>query len=95
MDIAAIESRVIDLGNEDSARIFLLDLRNHPVPEIDRHHEHHVATEAIDTLLAPVQQDIEHFGPSVRHRVEVIVTATTVIDAIVELHGLIPVVLRR
>ena len=95
VDITTIEGRIVDFGNKDSTRILFLYLRNNPMPEIYWHHEYHITAETIDSLLAPIKQDVQHLVPCIWHRVEMVMTTSTVIHSIVQLHGLIPIVARR
>ena len=66
-----------------------------PCPELCRHHLGHVAAEAVDALRCPVEQYVEHLLPGVGQRVEVAHSAGVVVDAVVQLDGLVPVVASR
>ena len=90
-DIVAINAHVVKLGNENQFWELLLDLRNHPVPELHRHHVRHVAAEAVHPHLRPVEQDVAHLVPRGRDGREMALTSG-VVNAIVQLHRLIPVV---
>ena len=61
-------------------------------PKGRRHHLCHVAAETVHAFGCPEEQDIDHLGPRRWDRVEMVAASSGVIDAIVELHGLIPVV---
>ena len=69
-------------------------LVNSPCPEGGRHHLCHVTTEGIDTLGSPEEQDIRHLIPCIGDRQEMLRTTAgiTIVDAVVEFHGLIPVI---
>ena len=73
----------------------------HPVggisPECRGHHLRHVATEAIYALSGPKEHHVYHLEPCIGRGIEVFVhsTAPTIVYAIVELHGLIPIVFAR
>ena len=91
-DIVAIDIHIIQLGNKLDFRIFLFHIRDCPFPKLHRHHMHHIATEAIHTLCRPKAQNVEHLQPSVGDRTEMGSTVT-VVDAVVEFHSLIPIIL--
>ena len=93
--IVAILSRVINLANKQHIRIAILDLIGSPAPESSWHHLGHIATEAIDTLRCPEQQDISHLIPRVGNRTEVPHPACIVVETIVKFYGLVPVVHAR
>ena len=84
--------RVIDLRNEQDIWVFLLDLLNRPCPKLTRHHLRHVATETINLLTCPEEQDMQHLVPCIRDGIKLLFSSTLVEDTIVEFHGLIPVV---
>jgi hypothetical protein len=67
-------------------------LRYSPLPELYRNHFGHVATEAVDFLRRPEQQDIQHLVPCVGNGKEVRLSAVEKVYAIIELNGIIPVV---
>ena len=71
----------------------LLDGLRGVYPEFGRHHLGHVATETVDALGCPEQQDVGHLLPCVRHGVEVPYASGIVVDTIVQLDRLVPVVL--
>ena len=97
MEIATVLLRIIDLADKLNLRIAELHLIRGPRPEGSGHHLGHVATECIHALLGPEEQDVGHLIPSVGYGVEVFRTSTgiAVINAVVEFHGLVPVVGRR
>ncbi len=89
----AIQVHIINLGDELDVGIGILYLRNCPFPKVEWHHEHHVASECIDSFGSPIAQDMEHFEPCGGDGGEV-ACAVAVVDPIVEFHSLIPVVAR-
>ena len=91
VDVVAVLVGIIHLGNEDDIGKLLLDLGNGIVPELHRHHLGHVATEAVDALGRPEEEDVEHLVPCVGNGVEVVARVVDVIHAIVELYRLVPV----
>ena len=93
-DVVAINGGVVELGNECDVWMPLLDLRYGPVPELHGHHVGHVAAEAVDALLRPEEQNVEHLVPGGGDGGEVAL-ASGVIYAIVQFYRLIPVVLAR
>ena len=95
LNVVAIKAWIIDLGNENDVRILAFDLRQSPLPELHGHHFGHIATESVDALRGPIEQDLQHLVPRIWSRGEVTLPATKIIDAVVELHSLIPIVLRR
>ena len=92
LDVVVVFPRVVHLGNEDDVGIPLLDDGYHPAPELEGHHLGHVATEPVDTLLGPEEQDVAHLEPGGGEGVEVGAAPVKVIDTVVELYGLVPVV---
>ena len=92
VDKLAVEIRIIHLANKLHPRKLVLHLAQCPVPELHRHHLCHVTAESINALGSPEAQDLQHLMPCVGHRGEVFHSAGAVIDAIVELDGLIPVI---
>ena len=86
-----IQSCVIDFGNEHDVREFFFHLVDGPAPKLHRHHVRHVATEGVDTLACPEFQYVQHLVPGRWNGVEVAAVAPWV-DAVVEFHGLVPVV---
>ena len=94
IDVVAIEAYVVDFGDEYHMRVFFLHKRYCPFPELHGHHVSHVAAETVDSFGAPESEDVEHLEPCVRGGREV-PGAVTVVDAIVELNGLVPVVASR
>ena len=95
VEVAAVDGWVVDFGYEDDALVALLDAADGPLPEVDRHHVRHVAAEAVDAASSPVEQDVEHLLPRRGHGVEVVAAAALIVDAVVQLHRLVPVVLAR
>ena len=95
--IVAVLVRIIDLANELDVGIAELHLVGGPCPEGGGHHLGHVAAEGIHALLCPEEQDVGHLVPSVGNGIVVLRTSAgiTVVDAIVQFHGLVPVVARR
>ena len=93
-DIAAVECHVINFGDKDDFRINLLDLPDRPVPEGHRHHVRHVAAEAVNPLASPEPENVKHPCPRGRDGVEM-GAAVPRVDAVVEFHGLVPVVTVR
>ena len=96
MEIATVLLRIIDLADKLNLRIAELHLIRGPRPEGSGHHLGHVATECIHALLGPEEQNVGHLIPSVGYGVEVFRTSTgiAVVNAVVEFHGLVPVVAR-
>ena len=95
IQIITVLSRIIHLANENLIGIDVLHLICSPLPEGGRYHLGHIATEAIDTLLGPEQQDIRHLAPSVGDRIKMPYPTGIVVETIVQLHGFIPVVHAR
>ena len=64
------------------------------VPKLYGHHLCHVASESVDTLCGPEQKYVRHLAPCARYRIEVVTSAIgiAVINAVIQLHGFIPVV---
>ena len=99
-DVVLIDTWIVDLGNEEHVGILLLDAADAVVPEFVGHHFGHVATEGIDALGAPVEQDVAHLDPSggdgdgaigILPRLDACAVGL-VIHAVVEFDGLVPVV---
>ena len=90
--IVAILSWVINLADKHDIRIAELDLISSPLPESCRHHLGHIATESVDALRGPEQQDISHLIPGVGNRIEVTNTTSIVVETIVKFNCLVPVV---
>ena len=67
---------------------------DHPVPEGYRYHLRHVTPEAVHPLHRPVVEDVVHLGPRVRDRLLKVSHPGIGIDAVIELHRIIPVVSR-
>ena len=95
MDVSAIEGGIVYFGDEDDFGIGRLDLRNGPFPELDGNHLGHIATEAVDALCRPVEQDVQHLMPCVGGRGEVCLPTRKVVDAVVQLRRLVPVIMSR
>ena len=91
--IATVLIGIIDLAHEDDVLELLLHLLRGVCPELGRHHLGHVAAETVDTLLRPEQQDVRHLEPGIGDGVEITEASGIVVDAIVQLHRLVPVVL--
>ena len=91
----AVLTGIVDLANEDNILIPLLDLLSGVCPELGRHHLCHVATEAVNALPCPEEQDVGHLLPRIGYGVEVAYAWGIVVDAVVQLHRLVPVVLPR
>ena len=70
----------------------LLDLRYGPMPELQRHHEHHITSESVYSLGSPEPQDMQHLEPSIRNRVEML-GVVTIVDAVIQFYGVVPIVL--
>ena len=90
--IMAVFRRIINLADKNDVLEFLLDDRRGVRPELCRHHLSHVATETVNALLGPEKQNVRHLEPCIRNGVEMTDATCIVIDAIVQLDGLIPVV---
>ena len=90
--IVAIFSRIIHLANKHNIRIAILNLICSPLPECSWHHLSHIATESVDTLRGPEQQDISHLIPCIWNRIKVTNSTSIIIKTIVEFNCLIPVV---
>ena len=92
-DVVAVLAGVVDLADKHDMLVLLLHLAGGPSPEGGRHHLGHVAAEGVDALGSPEHQDVEHLLPCRGNRVKVAYTAGIVVYAVVQLHGLVPVVL--
>ena len=90
--VVAVFSWIIDLTDKDDIRICKLHLVRSPAPELDRHHLSHITAETVDTLTRPEKQNVSHLAPGIGNRVEVPHMTSIIVDAIIQLHGLIPVV---
>ena len=99
-DVILIDTGIVDLGDKEHVGILLLDTADAIMPEFVGHHFGHVATEGIDALGAPVEQDVAHLDPSggdgdgaigILPRLDACAVGL-VIHAIVEFDGLVPVV---
>ena len=99
-DVVLIDTGIVDLGDKEHIGILLLDAADAVVPEFVGHHFGHIATEGIDALRAPVEQDVAHFDPSggdgdgavgIFPRLDACAVGL-VIHTIVEFDGLVPVV---
>ena len=90
-DIVTIERGLVDLGDKDDL-LPTLDPRDDPLPELDGHHLGHVATEAVHAAGDPEAEDGQHLMPRVGHGIEILRATALQVDAVVELHRLIPVV---
>ena len=88
----AVLTGIVDLANELDVGIGRLDLMGGIGPELGRHHLGHVATEGVDMLGGPEEQDVEHLLPRAWHGVEVAYATGKIVDAVVQLHRLVPVV---
>ena len=95
MNVVAIKARIVNFGNENDGRIFPLYLRQRPFPELDRYHLGHIATESVDTFRGPIKEDVKHLLPRIWNGGEMPLSATKIIDAVVELYGFVPIVFRR
>ena len=93
-DVVAVFGWVIHLTDEDDVGMQVLHLVRSPCPESRRYHLGHVAPESVNALLSPEEQDVGHLVPCVGDGVEVSVAGPVVL-AVVQLHGLVPVVLAR
>ena len=91
-NVVAVFGRIIHLADEDDIRIAILHLVGSPMPEGGRHHLGHITAETVNSLLRPEQEDFRHLIPSVGNRIEVPYSACIVVEAVVQLHRLIPVV---
>ena len=94
---------VVGLGGEKDFRVPLAGAGDHPMPELRRDHVRHVHAEAIDAHRLPMRDNLVHFFPGVRDRFAGLVAVRVFagflrgvceIEAVVELHGLIPIPLR-
>ena len=90
-DIVAIEVGVVDLSDEEDM-LPALHARDDPLPEGYGHHLGHVAPEAIDAAGDPEAEDGEHLVPGVGHGLEILLATAEDVDAVVELHRLVPIV---
>ena len=63
--IVAVFAGVVHLTDEHDVFVFLLHDSRGVGPEFGRHHLSHVATESVDALLRPEQQDVRHLLPRV------------------------------
>ena len=91
IDEAAVEVGLVYLANEYDAGILCLNLGHCPLPEFHGCELHHIATEAVDLLRCPVEQNLQHLYPGVGYGCE-LMYAGAVVDAVVELYGVEPVV---
>ena len=57
-DVVAVLGRIVHFCDEDNARMLCPHLRDGPLPKSHRHHFRHVATEAVDLLVGPIQEDV-------------------------------------
>ena len=92
LDVVVVFPRIVYFGNEDDMGVFLLDDRYHPAPELEGYHLGHIATETVNTLLGPEEEDVAHLEPGGGEGVEVGASTLAVVDTVVELYGLVPVV---
>ncbi len=90
----AVERHVVYLGDEHYMGIAFAYVGYYPLPEFKGHHVGHVASETVNSHVAPVAQYGVHVVPCARYRVEM-VGVVAVVDTVVELYSLVPVVLRR
>ena len=84
--------RIIGFADENQVGFHLFELGNHVGPELDGHHFHHVAAEAIHVFAGPEHKDVAHLLPSVGHGFKVLFAAVGVVHAVVQLHGFKPIV---
>ncbi len=61
----AVKSHIIDFANKHHMGVKRLHLWNGPMPEGQRNHKHHVASETVDTLRRPETQYAQHLEPCV------------------------------
>ena len=94
LDECAVYVGLVYLANKYNAREFLFYLGNGPCPELNGCHLYHVATETIDTTACPVAQNLQHLDPCIGNGRELAV-ARTVVDTVIQFHGVVPVVARR
>ena len=92
MQIVSVFGGIVDFRNEDNVGVLFLHLGNGPMPEVNRHHFCHVTTESVHLLSCPEQQDVKHLVPGVGNGVKVVRSSSSIVHAIVQLHGLIPVI---
>ena len=97
LQIIAVLGWIIHFADKNNVREAIFYNRRGVGPKSGRHHLGHVAAKPINTLGSPVEEDVGHFGPCVRNRVKMATSSTKVgvVNAIVQLHGLIPVVSLR
>ncbi len=55
-DERTIESHVVDFGYETDIGIVVAYGGNSPLPELEWHHVHHIAAEAVDSFGGPIAQ---------------------------------------
>ena len=60
LDVVAL---VVDFGDEEGAGVLLPYAGYGPFEELRRYKLHHIAPEAVDTHIGPVQQYVEHLVP--------------------------------
>ena len=94
IQILPIAPRLVDLSDEEELRKVGMEPPDHPVPEGYRYHLRHVTPEAVHPLHRPVVEDVVHLVPGVRHRLIEVSHPGIGIDAVIELHRIVPVVSR-
>ena len=92
-DIITVLSWIIHFGNELNSRMLRLHLWNGPLPELHWHHLGHIATESINLLVGPEQQDMQHLMPRIGYWIEIPLPTALIVDTIVQLYRLVPIVL--
>ena len=95
IQVVAILVRIIHLSNEDDVGVFGLHNRDDPSPEVARHHLSHIATETVNALRSPEQEDVAHLFPSVgcRRTEDETFASAQIVSAVVQLDCLVPIVL--
>ena len=99
--VVAVQRGVVALGDEEHllvsasapVRHVLAHLRDDPCEELHGHHLRHVHAEAVHAAVGPVEEYIPHLEPRVGNGVELLLHTALVEDAVVQLHGLVPVVM--
>ena len=93
--IGVVLTRVVTLTDEDELLVFLLHLRDCPLEELHRHHLCHINPYAVDTFSSPEEQYIAHLDPCVGDRIELLLSASLIVHAVVQFDRLVPIVQPR
>ena len=91
-DVCVVLVRVVTLANKEEFLMSLPNGSNRPSEELDRYHLRHINPHTVDTFVRPEEQDVAHLDPGRWDRVELLLVAALIEDAVVQFDGLIPVV---